>query len=199
MTATRVHPVDDAAQLAGIQALQTANLRRHLAPDDVAREGFVTAEYTLDYLQAMHDAAPSIVAMDGGEVVGYALVAERAVGMRHPLLADLYEKADREMLDGTPLREQRYVLCGQLCVAKSHRGMALVDRMYHRFRDEYAGRYDLVVTDVVSDNPRSLRAHQRVGFEVLTSMAYDGAEWYIVAWDWRESDTPSQRHAMRTR
>jgi GNAT superfamily N-acetyltransferase len=190
MTAPRVHPVDHLSQLAGIKALQTANLRRLVAPAEAAREGFVTAEYTLDFLRTMHDVAPSIVATavdDAGheEVVGYALVADRTVGLDHPLLMDLIQQVDRHMWGGAPLSEQRYVLCGQLCVAKSHRGIGLVDRMYRCFRDEYASRWDMVITDVVSDNQRSLHAHRRVGFEVVSSLAHGGADWHVVLWDWR--------------
>lgn len=186
MTDPRVHSVDDPQQLAGIKRLQTANLRANLPADEAAREGFVTAEYTLDYLQAMHAVAPSIVATDGGAVVAYALVTDRAVGMQHPLLADLFEVTDPEPWRGAPMAARPYVVCGQLCVAKSHRGLRLVDRMYAAFRDAYAARYSHLVTDVASDNPRSLRAHERVGFTVLKTVPYGGVDWHIVLWDWRK-------------
>lgn len=185
MNDVRVHPVDDAGQLVGIRELQAANLRRNVAPEDAAREGFVTAEYTLEFLRAMHDVAPSIVATADGAVVGYALVADRAVGMGHPLLADLFAAIDRCSWAGVPLAGQPYVVCGQLCVAKTHRGLGLVDRMYARFRDEYAARFAYLLTDVASDNPRSLRVHRRVGFEVVATTAYGGVDWHVVLWDWR--------------
>ncbi len=185
MSDLRIHPVDDPRQLAGILRLQAANLRRNLSDDEAAREGFVTAEYTLEVLAAMHAVAPSIVATDAGEVVGYALVSERTLGMTHPLLRSLFEATDAMTRNGTPMRDVRYAVCGQLCVAKSHRGLGLVDRMYGAFRTTYMDRWDALVTDVVTDNPRSLRAHARVGFEVLTTIPYGGADWHIVLWDWR--------------
>jgi ribosomal protein S18 acetylase RimI-like enzyme len=185
LSLARVHPVDDERQLAGIKSLQTANLRANLDVDEAAREGFVTAEYTLEYLRAMHDAAPSIVATDGDAVVGYALVADRTIATEHPLLAGLFEATDRHAWHGAPLSGQPYVVCGQLCVARTHRGRGLVDRMYRQFRDVYAARYSHLVTDVASDNPRSLRVHRRVGFAVLATVEYDGADWHVVLWDWR--------------
>ncbi len=144
----------------------------------------MTAEYTLEFLGAMHAVAPSIVATDAGEVVGYALVSERTLGMSHPLLRSLFEATDALTRDGTSMRDVRYAVCGQLCVAKSHRGLGLVDRMYGCFRDTYAGRWDALVTDVVIENPRSLRAHARVGFEVVSTIPYGGADWHVVIWEW---------------
>jgi GNAT superfamily N-acetyltransferase len=190
MRDARVHPVDHRDHLVGIQALQAANLRRTVGEDEAAREGFVTAEYTVEFLQAMHEVAPSIVTTDEDEtgrriVVGYALVTDRSVGMSHPLLRYLFEATDRQTWNGVRLRDVAYVVCGQLCVAKSHRGLGLADRMYRRMCEEYSTRWDGVVTDVVTDNPRSLRAHARVGFDVVTTIAYGGAEWKIVLWDWR--------------
>jgi GNAT superfamily N-acetyltransferase len=188
MSALRIHPVNEhVAQLAGILRLQSANLARTLSAIEIEREGFVTAEYTFEFLSAMHEVAPSIVATDDGEVVGYALVSDPAVSRGHPLLADLCRAIEQQVWAGVALKECSYVVCGQLCVAKSHRGRGLVDKLYACFRDEYASRYELLLTDVATNNPRSLRVHRRVGFETVTTLGYGGTEWHVVLWDWRRS------------
>lgn len=172
-------------ELEGVLALQAANLQRVLPAEEAAREGFVTAEYTLELLERMHAVEPSVIAKCGDEVVGYALVTDRALRGHHALLDDLFEVADRSTLDGRPLRERAYVLCGQLCVGRGFRGQALASRLYRRFRADLEHRYDCLVTDVARDNPRSLRAHLKAGFRVLTTLSYGGAEWDLVVWDWR--------------
>src|SRR5580658_2806297 len=58
------------AQLEGILALHTANLRRNLSAEEIRTQGFVSAEYTREFLERMHAASPSIIAVDGDTVVG---------------------------------------------------------------------------------------------------------------------------------
>jgi GNAT superfamily N-acetyltransferase len=176
------------ADLEGILALQAANLRDTLDPAVALREGFVTARYDLELMEAMHRETPSIVALDGEAVVGYALVTTRGVGGRHPLLADLVAQIDRSHWRGAPVRELDYLVCGQLCVAASHRGQGLVDALYGEFRRTMSPHYEAVVTDVARDNPRSLRAHQRCGFVAYGTLVYGGALWDLVIQDWRDHD-----------
>ena len=47
----------------------------------------------------------------------------------------------------------------------------------------YGDRFDFTVTEVAARNPRSLRAHARVGFRPLHlySDATTGEEWHVIA------------------
>ncbi|MEI8296754.1 MAG: GNAT family N-acetyltransferase [Pseudomonadota bacterium] len=177
--------VSEHAELLGIKALQQANLGCHLEAAEREREGFVTAEYELDYLEQMQRACPSVIAKQGASVVGYALVVQRETGQDHPLLSGLVAATDRQTLRGVPLTALNYILCGQLCVAKSHRGGGLTAALYNYFGEELSRRFDGVVTDVARDNPRSLRAHLKAGFEVFGELAYGGLVWDLVLCDWR--------------
>ena len=67
-------PVADEAELAQILELQRSNLARNLDERESAENGFVTVEHTLDVLRRMHALAPSIIAKDGSDLAGYALV-----------------------------------------------------------------------------------------------------------------------------
>jgi hypothetical protein len=78
-------------------------------------------------------------------------------------------------------------------------------------RSELSGVFDMVLTEVARDNPRSLKvghvrgcdvactaivcvgnsepvlvkAHINVGFEVVSTSSFDGVEFDIVCWRWR--------------
>ena len=54
------------AEVAGIKALQNANLASRLSEAERAAAGFVTAEYSLEFLLAMHEETPAVIAMDEG-------------------------------------------------------------------------------------------------------------------------------------
>jgi GNAT superfamily N-acetyltransferase len=172
------------AQLEGIKALQTANLKRSLSLEEISAQGFVSAEYTLEFLERMHAAGPSIIAVDGDAIVGYALVANASICADHDLLGDMVNVIDRTSYDGRLLKGTRFVVMGQLCVARSHRGTGLVKRMYEHYRQTLAGQFDYLVTDIARDNPGSLSAHLKAGFKVISTLRYAGVEWDLVLWDW---------------
>ncbi|MEY3245558.1 MAG: hypothetical protein RL253_715, partial [Bacteroidota bacterium] len=137
-------------------------------------------------LQAMHNASPSIIAKDGDDVVGYALVATKEVRNGHDLMADLFNVIDTKYYKGKCLKEVNYVVVGQLCVAKDYRGQGLVKRMYDYYQDCYAAAYEYLITDVAQANTRSLNAHKKSGFIVIDTLVYAGIDWDIVLWDWKK-------------
>ena len=180
----RIKRVSDREEIEGIKNLQTVNLRKNLSPEETEAEGFVTAEYSLDFLERMNREAPAIIAVEDGKVVGYALVATRNLLGQHELLDDLFRQVDEQIYRGVKLSEKNYVLVGQLCVAKEQRGKGLAGKMYELFRAELSDQFDCCLTDVQVSNPRSIRAHLRSGFEILGELSYGGSPWKIVIWDW---------------
>ena len=177
--------VSEFEELTGIRDLQAQNLRKNIDADTAMSQGFLTAEYTLEYLKAMNDASPSIIAKDGDKVVGYALVATKEVRNGHDLMADLFNVIDTKSYKGQLLKEVNYVVVGQLCVGEGYRGQGLVKRLYDHFRDCLAAEYEYLITDVAQANVRSLNAHKKSGFQVIDTLVYAGIGWDIVLWDWR--------------
>lgn len=178
--------VSGQSDLAGILDLQRRNLKKYLTEEEAASEGFLIAEFSMDYLKKMNDAHPSVVAKIDNQVVGYALIATQAARVGHPLTEDLFNQIDSLSFDGIQLNQAKYAVIGQLCVDKSVRGMGLVQQLYGRFREELENEYDFGITDVARANSRSLKAHVKTGFQVIHSIGYGGIEWDVVLWDWRK-------------
>lgn len=178
--------VTEPAELAGIQTLQQANLKQHLSATEQATQGFVTAEYSLEFLQAMHNAEPSFIAIDNATIVGYALVATRSIASQHPLLQDLFAQIDRHEYKGEQLAGINYVVVGQLCVAKSHRGLGLAQQLYAYYQSCLRHKFRYLITDIDAANERSLKAHQKTGFNIIGELSYGGTTWHIVLWNWNE-------------
>jgi ribosomal protein S18 acetylase RimI-like enzyme len=171
--------------LLGISTLQKLNLRKNIDDETANSQGFLTAEYTLDYLKAMHNVLPSVIAKDGDSVVGYALVTTKEVRNGHDLIADLFNVIDTKSYKGQLLKEVNYVVVGQLCVAEAYRGQGLVKKLYDYYRDYLSSEYEYLITDVAQANKRSLNAHKKSGFQVIDTLVYGGIGWDIVLWDWR--------------
>jgi ribosomal protein S18 acetylase RimI-like enzyme len=173
--------VTDRSELEQILRLQAANLRDCVSPEQAAREGFVTVAHTLDVLERMHALAPSVIARDGERLAGYALVMPVEVRAFVPILEPMFQLLETLSWRGRPLRELSYYVMGQICVAEDYRGQGVFDALYREHRASYGGRFDCTVTEVATRNTRSMRAHQRVGFEVLKTFRDATDEWAVIA------------------
>lgn len=182
-----VQRVTQEAELGAIRALQSANLRKHVSDTEASDQGFLIAEYSVEFLRQMHACHPSIIALDGDQLAGYALAASRKVRSGHPLLDDLCKQIDGLSYRHRRLGDSNYVVVGQLCVAKPYRGKGLVQRMYHMFRESLQTEYEYCITDIARANARSLQAHLRTGFQVIHSIHFEELEWDVVLWDWTEA------------
>ena len=178
--------VTEQKELIGIKELLDENLFPNIDKQVAAEQGFLTADYSLDFLERMHNASPSTIAIDGNKVVGYALVALKEVREHHPLLADLFDTIDNTVYNNLFLKNERYVVVGQLCVAREYRGQGLVKRLYDHYRESLIGEYDYCITDVATGNPRSLKVHLSVGFKVIDLLEYGDVSWNILLWDWKQ-------------
>lgn len=58
-------------------------------------------------------------------------------------------------------------------------------KLYGHFRDCLSNEFSYLVTDVALANTRSLRAHEKRGFQVINQLIYGDLKWNIVLWDWK--------------
>jgi GNAT superfamily N-acetyltransferase len=173
------------SDLQDILALQGQNLRDRVSPEEATREGFVTVSHTLDVLERMHALAPSVIARQGDALAGYALMMPLEAREAVPALAPMFTQFDALTWQGRALSASRYYVMGQVCVAQAFRGQGVFDALYRGHRDAYAPRYDFMLTEIATRNTRSMRAHARVGFQVLHTYRDALDEWAVVLWDWR--------------
>jgi GNAT superfamily N-acetyltransferase len=160
--------------------LQAKNLRHMHSAEVEKDQGFVTVHHSLEVLQAMNEEAKHIIAIDNEHVVGYALAMTRSFKDRIPELVAMFDMLDSLKYKGKSLSDFRYLVMGQICVDASHRGQGVFDGMYNHYFQTYRGEYEVVITEVALRNTRSLRAHERVGFEPLHTYHEAGSEDWVV-------------------
>ncbi len=167
-------------ELEQILELQRANLARNLSAEDIASQGFVTVEHSLEVLRRMHAIRPSIVAKEGEQLAGYALVMPVECRSFLPILEPMFGR-----LDALGIGRQRFYVMGQICVEQRWRSRGVFDLLYMAHRRCLGSEYDCVVTEVAMRNTRSMRAHQRIGFDVIDRYRDATDEWALLRWDWK--------------
>ena len=178
--------VSNDAELEGIRLLQKENLRKLIGETEAGKEGFLTAEYSMETLQQMHQFQPSIIAKYGDKIAGYVIVTTKDSYGQHPLLDSLFDSIDALNYKDDSLKNIKYILVGQLCVGKAYRGIGLVQKMYTYYQECLSKEYQYLITDVAQENPRSIKAHLKTGFNIIHTIEYGGIGWDIVLWDWRK-------------
>ena len=174
-------------ELRQILALQQINLPKNISQEESRDQGFVTVEHDFPLLSSMNESAPQIIASAAGKVVGYALVMLESFSSQIPVLIPMFKMLSTLAYQGKPCKEYRFYVMGQVCIDKAFRGQGLFEGLYHEQRRQLSGHYDFVVTEVATRNTRSIRAHERVGFETIhiyTDQDH-GEEWAIILWNWK--------------
>jgi hypothetical protein len=181
---TTVQSDDD---VRGILALQQKNLKKNLTPEQIKSQGFLTVEHKFSVLKTMNDAQPSVIVKDGDMVVAYCLAMLPQFRNYVPELIALFDTINEIDYNGHTLKDFKYVVMGQVCVGEGYRGMGFFDGMYQKLREELSAKFDLCVTDISTNNSRSLKAHARVGFIPVKDFndATLDEVWRVVVWDWR--------------
>jgi hypothetical protein len=174
-------------ELHGILNLQRSNLRHNLSEKEMRTQGFVTLEYDLEFLKAMPAGNHHVIAKDGEEVIGYALLMDRSTNHLMTTGAGIFPIFHEIEYKGKKFRDINYVSVGQVCVDKNYAGQGLLKRMYDYYKESYQHVYDLAMTDIASQNLRSIRGHIKSGFEIVKTFVDPDAQenWDIVVWDWR--------------
>ncbi len=144
----------------------------------------------------MNAIAPHLIAKDGERVVGYILAMTKASKALVPVLVPMFNQFDSLDFRGQPVSDFNYLVIGQICVDKSNRGQGLFDRMYAAYSEMFSTRFDFAITEIAVSNVRSIKAHQRVGFEVIHEFSDDTEDWAIVALDWKRTKSRSEKDSL---
>ncbi len=166
-----------------ILALQRRYHTRTLSREVQDVEGFVFAEHTVPLLRRMAAQSPQAIALSDGSVVAYCLTLPPSLRAEVPSLIPMFEQFERTVYRGRPLTAWRFFVGGQVCVDREHRGQGLLARLYERLRTSLAPERELCVTEISTRNQVSLRAHEKMGFDVVAGYSDAQEEWVIVAWD----------------
>lgn len=174
------------SELAQIAELSALNLITNISSEQKEKEGFVTWVYPLETLQALHDIVPSVIVMDGEKLAGYAITLTKECAAIYPPLEGDLKYFAKLPYKGRILIDYPVYFMGQICVDIAYRGQGVVKMLYDYHRQEFSKQFDLFVTMISPKNPRSLKAHQKVGFKVIDRFVEGGQEWDAVVWDWTE-------------
>ena len=136
------HTTEDLRQ---ILHLQKQNHKDFIPKDQAQKEGYVTVLHDLRSLSEICGDDGHVIATDAqGKVIGYALTMHSTYADKIPVLYELMEQL--RIIIG----QNRFLIMGQLCVAKAWRGKGVVGTMYDHMRESFKDQYAGIYTDAIN-------------------------------------------------
>ena len=172
-------------ELMEILILQEKNHRHNISIEAGLKNGFLSVRHELAVLEKMNLASPQIIAKVDNKVVAFAMVMLHSFKASIPALIPLFETLEEVSYKGKQITHYNYYVMGQICIDESYRSKGIFDQLYSKHKEVYSKKFDICVTEISSKNLRSMKAHQRVGFEVVHTFQDKVDEWNIVVWDWK--------------
>ena len=159
--------------------LQSRNLPQNITKEEAKAQGFVTVHHDFDLLKRMNTPYPHIVAQEGEKIIGYALVMLRSFQNDIPVLVSMFKEIDAVIYQGEKLADAKYFIMGQVCIDKTFRGRGIFAGLYKEMQRRMLPYFDYIVTEVDKRNTRSMRAHEKVGFENIHEYSTN-EDWMIL-------------------
>lgn len=141
-----------------------------LQANSESQQGGLHGEYPLNRVEAMYqNSTNAIVALYQENIV--------AVVFSFPVTSFSIPPIAQAIHQRFPEITQNNWLYGPVCIDKSHRGKSLLKNLYQKICSLHGGH---PIAFINCKNIRSLKAHQKLGMEIVKNFEFDGTSWWIV-------------------
>jgi predicted GNAT superfamily acetyltransferase len=143
---------------ASIIRLQRADYIGNLTEEE-RREGFLSAEFSLEQVAAIATDLGIAVVTVGDEIAGCLCAFRREFDHGSPVVAKMLEAYEQARFEAKPLSAFNSYIYGPVCIAREYRRRGLLRGLYEFQKRDLAGRFEVGVALVSHDNPHSMQAH----------------------------------------
>lgn len=172
-----------------IQAVETLQERYHVntISDQDRPDGFVTTLFTREqFLRLIEDENGLSVALDGDQIVGYAMAASWGYWAAWPLFQHMIEDLPSMEYLGQKLDTENSYQYGPICVDKKYRSSDVFPNLFEFSRREMKKRFPILVTFINRVNGRSLRAHEKLELDIVKPFEFNNNHYYALAYDMKK-------------
>ena len=143
---------------ASIIRLQRADYIGNLTEEE-RREGFLSAEFSLEQVAAIATDLGIAVVTVGDEIAGCLCAFRREFDHGSPVVAKMLEAYEQARFEAKPLSAFNSYIYGPVCLGREYRRRGLLRGLYEFQKKDLAGRFEIGVALVSHDNPHSMQAH----------------------------------------
>ena len=161
--------------------LADANYIDNLTPQQ-RKDGFLSVRFIREDFARMANEIGIVVGIQNNALAGF-LCAEWIDKTGMPPVLDTVARTFRQsQFRGKPGSEWKAFLEGPLCITAEHRGEGLRRGLHKALMDAVRGQYEVAVTFIAFDNPRSYHgATAHGGEDEIGSFEVSGKRYHVLA------------------
>ncbi len=167
--------------------LQNLNLVSNIS-DEQKKDGFLSAAFSAPQFQSMDNDGCVIVGVteevEGVEetnVKSFLCASTPMFNLPFPLPATMVERFPTIKFEAKTLSDYQIIITGPVCVDETWRGKGVIEKLYKALYDEIHGQYQVAVVFVSVENPRSIKAHEKLGMSVVDKFEFSGKNYVVMA------------------
>lgn len=147
-------------------------------------DGFVTTLFSHDQFKELIEKENGLaIACDGEKVVAYAMAASWDYWSKWPLFQHMIGDLPSTEYLGQLLSVDNSYQYGPIAIHTDYRGSLVLPNLYEFSRLQMKERYPIMVTFINRINPRSIRAHKKLGLDVIKEFEFNNNNYYELAYD----------------
>lgn len=174
------------AKIEDIPAVKKLQERYHV--DTISEEdrpdGFVTTLFTEDQFQELIEKENGLaIACNGDEIIGYAMAASWEYWSVWPLFQHMIKDLPDTEYMGEILSVENSYQYGPIAVHTDYRGTDVFPNLFEFSRTQMKERFPILITFINQINPRSARAHEKLGLDLIKEFEFNNNHYYELGYD----------------
>lgn len=169
-----------------IQKLQEDNLIQSISADQIKSSGFLTLKNSDEELsEIINNHENNIFTVrDNDGLEGFLISATKEQAEKITYFNEFIEKLNSVNYKEKSLKKIDYCVLLQICIANKYKGKGVLGELYAFAKNKLGEKYDLGVGEIAFENEHSLKAHEKMGFEIIDKyIDANNRNWHIVAVD----------------
>lgn len=174
------------ARLEDIAAVEELQKKYHVdtISDEDRPDGFVTTLFTREQFKKLIEEENGLaLACDGDKIVGYAMAASWDYWSDWPLFEHMIEDLPNTKYLGQTLSTENSYQYGPIAVDSDYRGGDVFPNLFEFSRQQMKDRYPILLTFINKINPRSYRAHEKLGLDIVQEFVFNDNNYYELGYD----------------
>ena len=152
--------------------------------DEDRPNGFVTTLFTEEQFRELIEKENGLaLACDGDKIVGYAMAASWEYWSAWPLFQHMIKDLENTEYLGEILTTKNSYQYGPVAVHSDYRGTNVFPNLFEFSRIQMKERYPIMITFVNQINPRSVRAHEKIGLDLIKEFEFNNNQYYELGYD----------------
>lgn len=153
-----------AADYPEIVELESQNLASALTQTE-KEDGFLSGFFNAEQLAVMNDDLCIVVCLENQRLLGFLCAGTVEFNKTFGLPMAMITRYPQIRFQNKSLDSYLSYVSGPVCVQRTERGRGIFQGLYAKLFELLPREYELAATLISINNPRSLSAHEKIGFE----------------------------------